>query len=76
MLEIGSELESLALADDYFIERRLCPNLDFYTVVIHTAIGFPLRMFAALFRPRRVFIGKPERSHVPIRVRGGACPAP
>ena len=49
LLEIGFELESLALADDYFIERRLYPNVDFYTGVIYKAIGFPLRMFTVLF---------------------------
>jgi citrate synthase len=49
LLEIAKELESVALADDYFIERRLYPNVDFYTGVIYKAMGFPTRMFTVLF---------------------------
>jgi hypothetical protein len=43
------ELESIALADDYFVERRLYPNVDFYTGLIYKAMGFPNRMFTVLF---------------------------
>jgi citrate synthase len=43
------ELEALALEDDYFKERRLYPNVDFYTGVIYKAMGFPTRMFTVLF---------------------------
>jgi citrate synthase len=43
------ELESIALADDYFIERKLYPNVDFYTGVIYKAMGFPTKMFTVLF---------------------------
>ena len=43
------ELEQVALADDYFIERKLYPNVDFYTGVIYKAMGFPTRMFTVLF---------------------------
>jgi citrate synthase len=49
LLDIAKELEQVALADDYFIERRLYPNVDFYTGVIYKAMGFPTRMFTVLF---------------------------
>ncbi len=49
LLEIAKELEAAALADDYFIERKLYPNVDFYTGVIYKAMGFPARMFTVLF---------------------------
>lgn len=49
LLEIAMELEEVALQDDYFIERRLYPNVDFYTGVIYKAMGFPVRMFTVLF---------------------------
>ncbi len=49
LLEIAKELEQVALADDYFIERKLYPNVDFYTGVIYKAMGFPPRMFTVLF---------------------------
>ncbi|HEU4808609.1 MAG TPA: citrate/2-methylcitrate synthase, partial [Homoserinimonas sp.] len=49
LLDIAQELEGVALADDYFIERQLYPNVDFYTGVIYKAMGFPTRMFTVLF---------------------------
>ena len=49
LLDIAKELEAAALADDYFIERKLYPNVDFYTGVIYKAMGFPQRMFTPLF---------------------------
>ncbi len=49
LLDIAKELEAVALADDYFIERKLYPNVDFYTGVIYKAMGFPPRMFTVLF---------------------------
>ncbi|QEE61880.1 citrate synthase [Salinibacterium sp. dk2585] len=49
LLDIAMELEGVALADDYFIERKLYPNVDFYTGVIYKAMGFPTRMFTVLF---------------------------
>ncbi|WP_378146982.1 citrate synthase [Cnuibacter sp. UC19_7] len=49
LLDIAKELEGIALADDYFKERRLYPNVDFYTGVIYKAMGFPTRMFTVLF---------------------------
>jgi citrate synthase len=49
LLDIAFALESAALADDYFRERHLYPNVDFYTGVMYRAMGFPLPMFPALF---------------------------
>jgi citrate synthase len=49
LLQIAKELEAAALADPYFQERKLYPNVDFYTGVIYKALGFPPRMFTALF---------------------------
>ena len=49
LLDIAMELEERALADDYFIERKLYPNVDFYTGVIYRAMGFPTQMFTVLF---------------------------
>jgi citrate synthase len=49
LLEIAVELEELALKDDYFIERRLYPNVDFYSGVIYNAIGTPANMFTPIF---------------------------
>ncbi|WP_229662046.1 citrate synthase [Agromyces bauzanensis] len=49
LLDLAKELEQIALEDDYFKERRLYPNVDFYTGVIYKAMGFPMRMFTVLF---------------------------
>jgi len=49
LLDIALKLEEKALADDYFIERKLYPNVDFYTGVIYRAMGFPTKMFTVLF---------------------------
>ena len=49
LLDIAKELEAAALADSYFVERKLYPNVDFYTGVIYKAMGFPPRMFTPLF---------------------------
>jgi citrate synthase len=49
LLDIAKELEQAALADEYFMERKLYPNVDFYTGVIYKAMGFPTRMFTVLF---------------------------
>jgi citrate synthase len=54
LLDIAKELEAVALADDYFIERKLYPNVDFYTGVIYKAMGFPTRMFTVLFAMGRL----------------------
>src|SRR3954465_15202974 len=49
LLDIAMELESVALHDDYFISRKLYPNVDFYTGLIYRAMGFPTKMFTVLF---------------------------
>jgi citrate synthase len=48
-LELAMELERIALEDDYFVERKLFPNVDFYSGIILSAMGFPTSMFTALF---------------------------
>jgi citrate synthase len=49
LLDIAIDLEGVALSDDYFISRKLYPNVDFYTGLIYRALGFPSRMFTVLF---------------------------
>lgn len=49
LFDIAQELEAAALSDDYFIERKLYPNVDFYTGLIYEAMGFPRAMFTPLF---------------------------
>jgi citrate synthase len=49
LLEIAVELERIALEDDFFIGRRLYPNVDFYSGIIYEAMGFPVEMFPVLF---------------------------
>jgi citrate synthase len=49
LLDIAKQLEEIALTDDFFIERKLYPNVDYYTGVIYRAMGFPTRMFTVLF---------------------------
>ncbi len=48
-LELAMELERIALEDDYFVERKLYPNVDFYSGIILKAMGFPTNMFTAIF---------------------------
>ncbi|HYO20314.1 MAG TPA: citrate synthase [Dermatophilaceae bacterium] len=49
LLDIAFRLEQVALSDEYFIERKLYPNVDFYTGLIYRAMGFPPKMFTVLF---------------------------
>ena len=49
LLDIAMELEDIALNDDYFKARKLYPNVDFYTGLIYSAMGFPTKMFTPLF---------------------------
>ncbi len=49
LLDIAVELEGVALSDDYFISRKLYPNVDFYTGLLYRAMGFPTKMFTVLF---------------------------
>ncbi|SDC76075.1 citrate synthase [Rhodococcus tukisamuensis] len=54
LLQIAKALEEAALTDEYFIERKLYPNVDFYTGLIYRAMGFPTRMFTVLFAMGRL----------------------
>lgn len=49
LLDIALKLEEVALGDDYFVSRRLYPNVDFYSGLIYQAMGFPVEMFPVLF---------------------------
>ena len=49
MLDIALELERIALEDDYFVKRKLYPNVDFYSGIIYQAMHFPVDMFPVLF---------------------------
>jgi citrate synthase len=49
LLEIAKELEQIALSDSYFVERKLYPNVDFYSGIIYRALGYPNEMFTVLF---------------------------
>lgn len=54
LLDIAIELERIALSDEYFIERKLYPNVDFYSGIIYRAMGIPAKMFTVLFATARV----------------------
>lgn len=54
LIEIALELEKYALNDPYFIERKLFPNVDFYSGIIYKAMGFPTDMFPVLFTIPRI----------------------
>jgi citrate synthase len=49
MLDVAMQLEQVALEDDYFVERKLYPNVDFYSGIIYRAMGFPTDLFTVLF---------------------------
>ena len=70
LLEIALELERIALEDDYFVQRKLYPNVDFYSGILYRAMGFPVAMFTALFAVARTvgwlaqwneMVGDPEQ---------------
>ena len=93
VLAIAQELEAIALKDEYFIEKKLYPNVDFYSGIVLNAIGIPPNMFTVIFamartigwisqwnemiadpqrrlnRPRQLYVGKTERSFVPMKDR-------
>ena len=54
LVEIAMELERIALTDDYFIKRKLYPNVDFYSGVIYKALGIPTEFFTVLFAVPRI----------------------
>jgi citrate synthase len=49
LLEVAMKLEEAALKDDYFVERKLYPNVDFYSGIIYKALGIPTEMFTVMF---------------------------
>ena len=49
MIDIAMELERIALSDEYFVKRKLYPNVDFYSGVIYKALGIPTEMFTIMF---------------------------
>ena len=49
LFDLAMELERIALEDDYFVEKKLFPNVDFYSGIILNAMGFPTSMFTVLF---------------------------
>ena len=53
LLKVAMELEKIALSDEYFIERKLYPNVDFYSGITLRALGFPAEMFTVLFAVAR-----------------------
>ncbi len=53
LLDIAVELEKIALQDEYFVSRKLYPNVDFYSGLIYEALGMPVDMFPVLFAIRR-----------------------
>jgi citrate synthase len=85
VLEVAKELERIALEDPYFVEKKLYPNVDFYSGVILNAIGFPTEMFTVLFALARTVgwvaqwnemisdpeqkIGRPRQLYVGARAR-------
>ena len=60
LLEIAQELERIALQDEYFVNRKLYPNVDFYSGLIYEAMGFPVDMFTVLFAIPRTAGGSPS----------------
>jgi citrate synthase len=54
LLEVALELEEVALKDSYFVERKLYPNVDFYSGMIYRALGFPTDMFTVMFALGRI----------------------
>ena len=74
LLDLAMELEKISLNDDYFISRKLYPNVDFYSGIILKAMGFPTSMFTALFAIART-VGVPgavDQDDRGSRTRGSA----
>ncbi|HET6564527.1 MAG TPA: citrate/2-methylcitrate synthase, partial [Xanthomonadales bacterium] len=49
LMDLAMELERIALEDEYFVEKKLYPNVDFYSGIIYKALGFPVSMFTVMF---------------------------
>ena len=73
LLALAQELEHIDLEDDYFKERKLYPNVDFYTGVIYKAMGFPTRMFTVLFAIGRLpgWIAQWREAHEDLQTKIG-----
>ena len=81
LLDLAQHLEQIALKDDYFVSRKLYPNVDFYSGIIYKAIGFPPSMFPVLFAVARTsgwisqweeFMNDPDRRIArPRQIYGG-----
>ena len=80
VLKVAMELEKIALSDDYFIEKKLYPNVDFYSGIILDALGFPVGWVSQLNemiddptqrigRPRQIYTGEAMRDYVSIKQR-------
>src|SRR3546814_771390 len=69
VLDVARELEQIALNDEYFIEKKLYPNVDFYSGVILSAIGFPTSMFTALFALARTVRSEEHTSELQSLMR-------
>jgi len=54
ILEIAKKLEEAALKDSYFVERKLYPNVDFYSGIIYRALGIPVELFTVMFAMGRL----------------------
>jgi citrate synthase len=86
LLKVAMELERIALQDEYFIEKKLYPNIDFYSGITLRAMGFPVDMFTVLFAVARTVgwiaqwkemiedpeqkIGRPRQLYVGATERG------
>ena len=57
LFELALKLEEIALKDEYFIERKLYPNVDFYSGIIYSALGIPRSMFTVMFAIARTSAG-------------------
>src|ERR687894_339790 len=70
LLDIALELEKIALEDEYFVKRKLYPNVDFYSGLIYEALGLPVEMFAdpeqKIARPRQIYTGERSRDYVAV----------
>ena len=81
-LELAMRLEEIALSDDYFIERKLYPNVDFYSGIIYSALGIPTNMFTVMFAVARTvgwvshWIGNDRRPAAPHRPTAAAVCRP
>src|SRR5260370_7666116 len=66
LLEIALECERIALEDDYFVKRKLYPNVDFYTGLIYQSMGFPMTIFPLLFPIPRTSVRTPQWTEMPL----------